>query len=340
MTADKAPAGKHTGAFAPDEFLPCTGIPQPRRDQAAMNGLRARIAVVRSIFIHNPNHIGVFEALDTVIALGSKGAHQTGVRNAAESYAGKSSSADEFARIVARRGTYPPGTMPVVRIELEQACTSRRFWMTILQAYGDGFASSKDEEGLRRSAYEAFERHGTVLLIIDEVQHAGYRSTGFSAPTDVIKRFISDAQVGLGLFGNEDARTLLESNKQLSHRLLEPCDIQPLILADVTQQRLFARFVGKYDKALVDLSLFRTSDVLRDQRALDCLMAISSGYLGRVVTLLQVAGRRAFLRGADAIELCDLSEASTSWAVAQKLVAHDPFRFGIPASAPAKPRGK
>ena len=230
--------------------------------------------------------------------------------------------------------------MPVVRIELEQACTSRRFWTTIMQAYDDGFASSKDEEGLRRSAYEAFERHGTVLLIIDEVQHAGYRSKGFSAPTDVIKRFISDAQVGLGLFGNEDARTLLESNKQLSHRLLEPCDIQPLNLADVTQQRLFAKFVGKYDKALVDLSLFQTSDVLRDQRALDCLMAISSGYLGRVVTLLQAAGRRAFLRDADAIELCDLSEASTSWAVAQKLVAHDPFRFGIPAAAPAKPRGK
>ena len=98
---------------------------------------------------------------------------------------------------------------------------------------------------------------------------------GFSAPTDVIKRFISDGQVGLGLFGNEDARTLLESNKQLSHRLQEPCDIQPLKLADVAEQRLFAKFVAKYDVALVGLNLFKASDVLTDQRALDCLMAIS-----------------------------------------------------------------
>lgn len=345
MAAGNTPAsgqtpGMPSGAFAPGDFLPLTGNPQPLQTTATMAALRARIPTVRSIFVHNPNHVGVFKALDTVIGLGAKGVHQTGVRNAAESYAGKSSSADEFARIVARRGTYPPGTRPVVRIELEQACTSRRFWMTILSAYDDGFASSKDEDGLRRSAYEAFERHGTVLLIIDEVQHAGYRSKGFSAPTDVIKRFISDAQVGLGLFGNEDARTILESNKQLSHRLLEPCDIQPLNLVDVAEQRLFAKFVAKYDGELVALGLFKASGILRDPRAMHCLMAISSGYLGRVVTLLQVAGRRAFLRGADAIELCDLSDASTTWAVAQKLVAHDPFRFGIPRPAPAKSRGK
>lgn len=331
-------AGTTQGAFAPDDFHPKSGDPQPRRDKKTMDALGARMPIVRSIFVHNPNHVGVFQALDEVVSLGSRGTHQTGVRNAAESYAGKSSSADEFARIVARRGTYPLGTMPVVRIELEQACTSRRFWTTILEAYGDGFAASKDEAGLRRSAYEAFERHGTVLLVIDEVQHAGYRSKGFSAPTDVIKRFISDAQVGLGLFGNEDARTLLESNKQLSHRLLPPCDIQPLNLLDVAEQKLFSKFVGKYDDALVKGKLFGPSCILRDIRAQHCLMAISSGYLGRVVTLLRVAGRRAFLRGADSIELCDLSDASTTWAVAQRLVAHDPFRFGIAGSE--IPRGK
>lgn len=338
MTANPPPTAKHTAAFAPGDFLPQSGNPEPLETPANLAALRDRIPMVRSIFVHNPNHVGVFKALDTVIMSGSKGSHQTGVRNAAESYAGKSSSADEFARIIARRKTYLPGTRPVVRIELEQACTSRRFWMTILSAYEDGFASSKDEDGLRRSAYEAFERYGTVLLIIDEVQHAGYRSKGFSAPTDVIKRFISDAQVGLGLFGNEDARTLLESNKQLSHRLLEPCDIQPLDLKDTVERSRFAKFVAKYDDALVGLNLFKASESLRDPRALHCLMAISNGYLGRVVTLLQVAGRRSFLRGADAIELCDLSYASTTWAVAQKLVAHDPFRFGIPSQV--KPLGR
>lgn len=323
-----APKLASSVTFAPDELLPRSGNPTPRDTPEKIAMLRQRHTAIRSIFIHNPNHVGVFKSLDEVIALGCKGSYQTGVRNAAESYAGKSSSADEFARIVHRRGSYPAELRPIVRVELEQACTPKRFWLAILAAYDDGFASSKDEEQLRRSAYEAFEKHGTVLLIIDEVQHSGYRSKGFSAPTDVIKRFISDAQVGLGLFGNEKAKELLESNNQLSHRLLPPCDIQPLNLADGTDQGSFRKFLRKYDKALVDEKLFLGSNDLHDERTLSCLMSVSRGYLGRVVTLVQVAARHAFLRDATAIEFCDLSFACTTWAVGQKLAPHDPFRFG------------
>lgn len=318
-------------SFAPAELLPHTGNPEPRETPEKLAALRQRQDAIRSIYIHNPNHVGVFKSLDMVIALGCKGSHQTGVRNAAESYAGKSSSADEFGRIVRRRGTYPAEARPVVRVELEQACTSKRFWIAILSAYEDGFAASKDEEQLRRSAYDAFEKHGTVLLIIDEVQHSGYRSKGFSAPTDVIKRFISDAQVGLGLFGNENARQILESNNQLSHRLLPPCDIQPLNIADAHDQESFRKFVRKYDKALVDQNLFTSSADLWDERTLRSLMAVSRGFLGRVVSLIQVAAHRAFLRDADVIEVCDLSFACTTWAVGQKLAPHDPFRFGTSA---------
>jgi hypothetical protein len=323
------PGNMKKGAFSPQDLVPRTGNPGPDTSQANMDRLAARDPDVRAIYVQNPNHRPVFRSLDMVLSLGAKGVYQTGVRNAAPSYAGKSASADEFGRIVSRRGTFLAGTRPVVRVELEQACTSRRFWSSILAKYGDGFAASKDEEGLRRSTYDAFERHGTRLLIIDEVQHAGYRSSGSSAPTDVIKRFISDAQVGVGLFGNEDALKLLEANNQLSHRLQEPCDIKPLDLTDISAQRRVAKFVGGYDDALVAKKLFAASPCLRDERTVTCLMAISGGFLGRVVTLLQIAGRRAFLRGAASIEACDLSHACTTWAVAQGLTPHDPFRFGI-----------
>jgi hypothetical protein len=233
---------------------------------------------------------------------------------------------------VTARGTYPAGTRPIVRVELEQACTSKRFWTAILNGYGDGFASSRDEEGLRRAAYDAIAKHGTVLLIIDEVQHAGYRSKGSSAATDVIKRFISDAQVGVGLFGNEDALELLQSNNQLSHRLIEPCDIKPLNLADTGDQARFRTFARKYGEALLSHGLFDDMPSLSDPRVIDCLMAISSGYLGRVSTLLKIAGRRAFMRDATTIEICDLSHASTAWAVEQRLTPKDPFRFGVGGS--------
>ena len=291
--------------------------------------MRKRDSTVRSIYVQNANHTPVFRALDMVLSLGETGVYQCGVRNAAPSFSGKSASADEFERIVLRRETFPAGSRPVVRVELEQACTSRRFWMTILEKYGDGFATSKDETGLRKSAYDAFERHGTKLLIIDEVQHAGYRSKGSSAPTDVIKRFISDAQVGIGLFGNEDALTLLQSNDQLSNRLIEPCDIQPLNLSDAGSSGRLAKFLLRYDTELVSNKLFVPSAALADPRTIDCMMSLSRGYLGRVVKMLQVAGRHAFLRDATSVELCDLSHAATSWAVAQKLATHNPFLFGI-----------
>ncbi|MGJ3629277.1 TniB family NTP-binding protein [Sphingomonas sp. MMS24-JH45] len=228
---------------------------------------------------------------------------------------GKSASADEFALIVAARGTYPVGTLPVVRVELEQESrasgSGRRSWST------DGLPPRGTRTRCRRSAYDAFEKHGTHLLIIDEVQHAGYRSAGSSAPTDVIKRFISDKQVALGLFGNEDAEKLLSSNDQLCTRLEDPCDIQLLNLADPPAQRVFTKFVRKYEDQLVLKKVFAAPSNLTDERTILCLMAISRGYLGRVVKLIQVAARHAYRRGADRIEPFDLSRATIGWAVKQ-----------------------
>ncbi len=146
----------------------------------------------------------------------------------------------------------------------------------------------------------------------------------------MIKRFISDAQVGIGLFGNEDALTLLQSNDQLSNRLIEPCDIQPLKASDVESSKRLAKFLLHYDAALVEKGLFLSSASLWDPRTVECMMSLSRGFLGRVVKMLQIAGRQAFLRGATSLEFCDLSHAATSWAVAQKLAPQDPFRFGIP----------
>lgn len=318
-----------SGDFAPEDLRPKSGFPEPSQTLESMAQLRVRNDVIRQIFIHNPNHAPVFKALDGVIAMGAKGVYQTAVRNAAESYAGKSASADEFARIIEARQTFPSGTRPVVRVELEQACTSRRFWSAINAAYGDGFAAEKDEEKGRRSAYDNFEKHGTVIVILDEIQHAGYRTKGSSAATDVIKRFISDAQVGLGLFGNEDAIPLLQSNNQLSHRLQEPCDIKPLDLSQTSDQARFKKFAQRYDAALREKMLFPKSSNLDDPRTLHCLMAVSRGYLGRLVALLRVAAKHAYLRGADHIEVCDLSHATATWAVAQKLIDYNPFTYWL-----------
>ncbi|UYY57999.1 TniB family NTP-binding protein [Sphingomonas sp. S2-65] len=319
---------KHNQLFSEAELQPASGFPVPSSSRERLAALKGWNEVLESIYVNNPNHAPVLRALDEIVSLGRPGSCYA-VRNSAASFAGKSAAADEYARVIARRKTFPAEARPVVRVELEQACTSRRFWTSILDAYDDGYTSKKDEVALRRSAYDAFEEHGTVLLIIDEVQHAGYRSSGNSAATDVIKRFINDGRVGLGLFGNEEAGKILPSNNQLSHRLRPPCDIKPLRLDDTASQATFSKFLGKYDQQLTGKKLFAETSNLTDPRVMACLMSISSGYLGRVVALLREAARHAFLRSAARIEVCDLSHATSTWAVEQKLAASDPFRFGV-----------
>ena len=230
--------------FVEADFEPTTGLPEVALDQRKRVELGRRNADMISIFVSNPEHLPVLNALDELLAVGAAqkeaGLRQYALRITGPSGAGKSTVCDHFARAIAARGLAGPEEMPVVRVELEQACTPKRMWAAILAKLGDEFTSSGDEEQLRRRAYKALLRAGTRLLILDETQHLFYKSKGGSVPTDCIKRLLDDGVVPVALAGNEDARTLLESNVQLVNRMMPPADIRALAVASTADLNSFA----------------------------------------------------------------------------------------------------
>jgi len=318
--------------FVEADFEPSTGLPHVRLDAGKRTELGRRNAEIISIFVSNPEHLPVLNALDELLAVGSAqkeaGLRQYALRITGPSGAGKSTVCDHFARVVAARGSIGSEEMPVVRVELEQACTPKRMWAAVLGKFGDEFIGSGDEEQLRRRAYKALQRARTRLLILDETQHLFYKSKGGSVPTDCIKRFLDDGVVPVALAGNEDARLLLESNVQLVNRMMPPADIRALDPASAGDRSSFAGWVVRFDKAIQAKGLFDRTSGLDDPRIVAALMEVSGGILGRAANLVRAAAFIAYGRDAAFIELCDLSNATVRWAVAQGVVAADPFRHG------------
>ena len=66
-------------------------------------------------------------------------------------------------------------------------------------------------------------------------------------------------------------------------------------------------------RSLVAAGLTLRPSGLSEKRRLSCLMAISGGVLGRVSNLVRAALAHAVARGAEVVEVCDLSAATGSW---------------------------
>jgi hypothetical protein len=319
--------------FSEQELMPSTGEPFASFDAAKRAELGARVAQINAIFVPNPQHRSAFEALDQLMSMGAglRGTRQYALRITGASGTGKTTVCEHFRRAVAARED-APGKRPVVRVELEQACTVKRLWTAVLAAYGDDFRNVGDEEQLRRRAFDAIEAAGTRLLIIDETQHLFYRSKGGSFPTDAIKRALDAGVLPIALAGNEDARTLLESNVQLVNRMTPPRDILPYAVSDAEDRAAFAGWATRFDAALVREGLFGRPSGLDEQRTLACLMELSAGYVGRAANLIRVAATHAFGRDAEFVETFDLATACSEWALAQRLASRNPFRHGISAA--------
>lgn len=316
--------------FTKEDLLPKTGYDRPQtQDPELVERVKSLSERMQGIFVHNPFHKPVFETLDFLMTAGVPGVIQFATRNAAESYSGKSACGEEYIKIVERRNSHPAGSRPVIRVELDQACTGKRFWAKINSAFGDGFADTKDEVKGRASAYRYFKDFGTVLVIIDEAQHALFRSKGKSAASDYIKRFISDKVVAVALFGTGETKDLHKNSVELANRFAQCCDIQPANLTDAKQLKDFKTFFGRFDQQLLALGEFRELSRLDDRRISACLAAMCQGYIGRAAALVKLAALRACQRRADYVEVCDLSYYVDNWAIGTFVIKSNPFTLGI-----------
>jgi acylphosphatase len=197
--------------------------------------------------------------------------------------------------------------------------------MSILDAFGDAYSSYGNEQVLKTRAKMCFERFGTLLIIIDEVQHLNFRTSAANDATDTLKRLLDDGVVPIVFVGTEDALGMFTRNIQLSSRLIEPCDLSPLDWKNSDHRQLLASYVGALDAEMVKHRIVEERAKIIDPWAIGCLHAVTRGVIGRISRLFAIALDIALHRGAARIEIYDLSLAVDRWAVPNGIIDHNPF---------------
>lgn len=301
------------------------------RNVAELNDEAAEmVARFKSVFIPYPPHVALHGRLDYLQKIGqrTRGKPQMGLRVLAPSGSGKSTAAEAYMELVETRRPRTHDFVPVIKIDLERHTTSKKLMILILEAFRDPYAAYGNELTLKRRVLSCFERFGTVLLIVDEVQHLNYRNGVRNDVTDTLKGMLDAGLVPIAFLGTEEALPMFRRNLQLNGRLLPPCDLHPLNVRSGRDQKLFAGYVAHLDQALVDQGIFKQRSGLRELEMLGALFDVSKGVVGRVNRLMEAAIEVAVRRGASHLERADLSWAVDAWAVEQSFIDHNPFKRG------------
>jgi Bacterial TniB protein len=299
------------------------------RSAAELNDEAAdMVARFRSVFIPYPPHISLHGRLDYLQKIGrrTRGEPQMGLRVLGPSGSGKSTAAKAYIHLVETRRPRTPENVPVIKVDLERHTTSKKLMVLILEAFHDPYASYGNELTLKRRVLTCFERFGTELLIVDEVQHLNYRNGLRNDVTDTLKGMLDTGLVPIAFLGTDEALPMFRRNLQLNGRLLPPCDLHPLRVRSGQDQKLFAGYVTRLDQALVDEGIFSQHSDLNEAGILGALFDVSKGVVGRVNRLMHAAIEVAVRRGANRLEIADLSWAVDAWAVEQSFIDHNPFR--------------
>lgn len=290
--------------------------------------MAGKIAAFQSIYIPYPPQLAFHERCAFLVELGraTRGRPQRGMRVLAPPGSGKTAAAEAFIRQF--EAAYPPteNFVPIVHVPLDRATTTKKLMMSILDAFGDSYSSHGNEQVLKARAKLCFERFGTLLMIIDEVQHLNFRTSATNDATDTLKRLLDDGVVPIVFMGTEDALSMFTRNIQLSSRLIEPSDLSPLNWNSAAHRQLLASYIAALDAAMVHHRIVDEPAGPFDPRVVGCLHTVTNGVIGRVSRLFAVALDIALRRGAARIEVYDLSLAVDRWAIPNGITGHNPFQ--------------
>lgn len=286
-----------------------------------------KIERFQSIYIPFPMHTDFQNRCDYLQKLGVRTRHkaQMGMRVLAPTGSGKTTAANRYIEMVERRRSRSSTSIPVVKVNLERASTSKKLMISILDQFGDPFSTHGNELILKRRVFAYFQRFKTELLFVDEIQHLNARGGPGGDVTDTLKGLLDGGLVPIVFMGTEDAHSLFTRNLQLNGRLLAPCDFTPLQVNSQEDRTLFTGFVERLERALVDEGIMPEVSNLRETGLLPALFEVSKGVIGRVVRLFQAALETAIRRGAQCLETFDFVEAIDRWAIPQGFINQNPL---------------
>lgn len=292
--------------------------------------ISSKIALFEQIYVPYRPHLDFHERSKFLIELGvaTRGMPQKGLRVLAPSGSGKTSAAMALVRLILAKYPRTSTSVPVVYVSLDRAGTAKKLMISILEYFGDHYSYSGNEQALKSRVIRCFQSFGTLLLIIDEIQHLNYQVSVRNDVSDSLKRLLDDGVVPIVFMGTDEARDLFTRNIQLSSRLLPPCDLIALDLNSEQDRGLFGGYVQLIDQAIVARKILPSLSRLDDPEIAECLFLMANGVVGRVSRLLAVALELALRREAARIEREDLALAVDRWAIPNGVCKTNPLYRG------------
>lgn len=286
-----------------------------------------KMARFKSVFFPYPPHVAIHDRCDYLQQLGvrTRGQPQMGLRVLAVTGSGKSTAAEAYMAQVETRRPRTSTFIPILKVNLERGTTPKKLMMSILDRFGDPYAPHGNELTLKRRVFACFERFGTELLIVDEIQHLNYRNGIKNDVTDTLKGMLDAGVVPMVFLGTEEAEGMFKRNLQLNGRLLPPCKLHPLSPESGSDRALFAGFVARLERVVVDQGILPEGSNFSEAGLLPGLFEVSAGVVGRVSRLFQIALERAIRREATLLEPSDIAWAVDAWAIEQDFAKRNPF---------------
>ena len=309
--------------------FPATGSATP--DFGANHArIAAANAFMLDLYVSSPAQEALIDKAQTLrtSCLGRRGRPLPGRMLLQESQAGKSSIPRELRRrlaaedVVAGREVNPHR---VLHVELKLRVTVKMLYQRILHALGDPESHGRyNLETLMQRCAEFFALRGTELVFVDEVQYIAKTSRDSLEVADELKGFLDQGLVPVIFMGDLTAKKLLGENQRLTGRLGAPLELPPADKRILAERRAYRTFVDDLDRAVsagTGCGLAR----LKERDVLSRLHRASGGHLGRTCRIVEAALEFACARGAERIEVFDLSYAVDHLAMPARWTDANPF---------------
>ena len=269
-----------------------------------------------------------------VSTLGMWGAPFDGAWLREKTQAGKSALGwrlKHLLRVQAAAEGLQPNDYQVLIVTIKKGMTIKGFLQAVLQQMGDEF-SLNNKGGDRRTIEELemrvaewAKKLNVELLIVEEVQRLSANRSDAKQITEQFQTMLDRGVVPLVLVGTEESEAMMRQNRELCARLGTPLDLLPISHDDDDSVAMFQDFCEGFEKALVDLGIFKSLSNLDEPEASEPLSLVAGGYVGRTARIIKEATIGAARRGADWIEPFDLSNATRNYAIPNGWIDYDPF---------------
>lgn len=290
----------------------------------------SRVALALSQFMRirlpYPRQIEAMAELDELRLLGLEmhGEQQLALTVFERTGTGKSTLARQYKMM--RASEAAEGTHPVLHCRLGSSGTARDLYVSIMSELGDGFSSSGSEHSLRRRAMQKMQEADVELLIIDETQHSGNKSSFTNEINAELKIMLDTGRVPIVLLGTEEAVPIIGSDRELSGRMFSPCRLAPLDLSDDDDIELWEGFLGGLDARMVSDKIVTAPAGLSDPWLAGRLGEICDGIIGQAMRVMLMALRNTVRDARDVITIDDIADAVDEWSVAHGFASSNPVR--------------